>query len=140
MSKTVFASAAIEFDVQFYDVDSMRVVWHGNYVKYLERARCELLNALGYNYLEMESSGYVWPIVDMRLKYVAPASFAQMIRVEAKLVEYITRIKIEYIISDATTGTVLNKATTIQVAVDMSSGDMQFESPTVFVDKVKQAL
>ncbi|WP_258031844.1 acyl-CoA thioesterase [Campylobacter concisus] len=37
--------------VAFFDVDSMEVMWHGNYVKYLEMARCELLDKLGYNYV-----------------------------------------------------------------------------------------
>ncbi len=138
MSKTVYATATVEFDVQFYDVDSMRVVWHGHYVKYLERARCELLNQLGYNYLEMEASGYLWPIVDMRLKYVSSARFSERVAVEANLVEYQSRMKIEYVIRNAQSGKVLNKATTIQVAVDMQSGEMQFESPQAFVEKVEQ--
>ena len=32
-----------EITVEFYDLDPMNVVWHGNYVKYLEKARCDLL-------------------------------------------------------------------------------------------------
>lgn len=27
-----------EIDVEFYDLDPMNVVWHGNYIKYLEKA------------------------------------------------------------------------------------------------------
>lgn len=133
-------SASIEFEVQFYDVDSMRVVWHGSYVKYLEVARCELLKKFNYNYLQMEQSGYLWPIVDMRLKYVASAKLGQMIRVEAHLIEYETRLKIEYVTRSVDTGEVLNKAYTIQVAVDMSSQQMQYESPKIVLDNVKAAI
>ncbi|WP_420839712.1 acyl-CoA thioesterase [Colwellia maritima] len=61
----------------------MRVVWHGNYVKYIEDARCQLLRKFNYDYNDMEDSGYVWPIVDMRLKYVQSAEFGNKIRVEA---------------------------------------------------------
>ena len=43
-----FISAEIEFKVEFYDVDSMNVVWHGNYVKYMESARCVLLDKIGF--------------------------------------------------------------------------------------------
>ena len=43
-------SEEIVFNVEFYDVDSMRIVWHGNYVKYMEASRCALLNKIGYNY------------------------------------------------------------------------------------------
>ena len=33
----------VDFQVEFYDVDSMQVAWHGNYVKFMEVARCALL-------------------------------------------------------------------------------------------------
>lgn len=140
MKNKSILSAAIEFEVQFYDVDSMRVVWHGSYVKYLEMARCELLKTFNYNYLQMEESGYLWPIVDMRLKYVASAKLSQLIRVEAILVEYETRLKIEYVTTDVASGQVLNKAYTIQVAVDMQTQEMQYETPQIVLDNVKAAI
>ena len=34
--------------VEFYDLDPMNVVWHGNYLKYLEAARCDMLEKIGY--------------------------------------------------------------------------------------------
>jgi len=42
-------SAEAEIQVQFFDLDPMQVVWHGHYVKYLEVARCALLNTIDYN-------------------------------------------------------------------------------------------
>jgi len=139
-AKKALVSSYIDIKVPFYDVDSMRIVWHGHYVKYIEDARCELLDKLGYNYLAMEESGYIWPIVDMRLKYVASAKFAGTIRVYAFLVEYESRMKIAYEIYDLATGTVLNKAHTVQVAVDIESEEMQYESPDVFINKVTAQL
>jgi len=41
--------AEVELTVEFFDVDSMQIVWHGNYLKYMERARCALLDKIGYN-------------------------------------------------------------------------------------------
>lgn len=139
-AQKALVSSYLDIKVPFYDVDSMRIVWHGHYVKYIEDARCELLDKLGYNYLAMEESGYIWPIVDMRLKYVASAKFAGTIRVYAFLVEYESRMKIAYEIYDLATGKVLNKAHTVQVAVDIESEEMQFESPAVFIDKVTTQL
>lgn len=133
-------SSYIDINVPFYDVDSMRIVWHGHYVKYLEDARCELLDKIGYNYQAMEDSGYLWPIVDMRLKYVASAKFASKIRVYAFLVEYETRMKIAYEIYEISSGKVLNKAHTVQVAVDIATEEMLYESPRVFVDKIQTML
>ncbi|GAC17082.1 acyl-CoA thioesterase [Paraglaciecola arctica] len=136
MKAKALLSATTELEVQFFDVDSMRVVWHGNYVKYLEVARCELLKLFDYNYLQMEASGYMWPIVDMRIKYVASAKLSEWITIEASLVEYQTRIKIDYIVRDKTTQKILTKAHTIQVAVEMSTGEMSFNTPQCLLDKL----
>ncbi len=126
--------------VEFYDLDPMEVVWHGNYARYLEVARCELLNRIGYNYPQMAESGYVWPIVDMRIKYVGPARFGQMLRVEAMLAEWENRLKIDYRIYDGDGGAVLTKAHTIQVAVNAETRELCLECPSVLTDKVQALL
>lgn len=133
-------SAEIELKAQFYDLDPMQVVWHGNYPRFLEEARCALLDKIGYNYPEMERSGHAWPIVDMRIKYVRPIRFAQAVRVTATLAEYENRLRIEYRILDAGTGETLTKATTIQLAVEGSSGELCLECPAALTDKVKRLL
>jgi acyl-CoA thioester hydrolase len=129
-------TVAHEIDIQFYDVDAMRIVWHGNYIKYMEDARCQLLRAFGYDYNDMEDSGYLWPVVDMRLKYVKSAKFTDKIRVEATLIEYETRLKISYRIFNAETNEILTKAYTIQVAVEIENNEMQFESPEILLTKL----
>ena len=128
--------AEVEMQVQFFDLDPMEIVWHGNYVKYLEVARCALLDKIGYNYVEMKASGYAWPIIDMHLRYAAPATFGQVLRLRAEIVEWENRLKIDYLISDAATGRRLNKASTVQVAVDMTTKEMCFVSPPVLFEKL----
>lgn len=125
---------------QFYDLDPMKVVWHGNYVRYFEQARGVLLDKIGYNYPEMERSGYLWPIVDMRIKFVRPVRYQQRLRVEAVLVEYENRLKIAYVCRDDESGEVLTKAHTIQVAVTVATQELNLESPPALQDKVKRAL
>lgn len=133
-------SAEITVQVQFYDLDPMQVVWHGNYARYLEQARCALLDLIGYNYPEMVESGYMWPIVDMRLKYVQPIRFHQTIAVTATLAEYENRLCMDYRIRDAETGAVLTKARTIQLAVRADTGELSFESPRILIDRVEALL
>jgi acyl-CoA thioester hydrolase len=133
-------SAEIALKAQFYDLDPMEVVWHGNYPRYLEQARCALLDRIGYNYPQMRDSGYAWPIVDMRIKYVRPVRFAQNILVIATLAEFANRLKIDYRIRDQASGEVLTKAQTIQVAVHVQSGELQLESPAALTDKVQDLL
>ena len=136
MPNKVICSTTSEMEVPFFDVDAMQIVWHGHYVKYLEVARCALLDTFGYNYLQMRDSGYMWPIVDMRIKYVAPAKFFRHIKIVADLVEIENRMKIDYRIFDSETDELLTKAHTIQVAVEIDSGEMQFESPAVVFEKL----
>jgi acyl-CoA thioester hydrolase len=129
-------SSFIDIEVPFHDVDSMNVVWHGHYAKYLELARCRFLESFNFSYKSMANSGYSWPVVDMRLKYVRPARFGQHIRVTATLKEWEYRLKIGYEIFDISTGEKLTKAYTTQVAVDLESGEMCYESPEILARRL----
>ncbi len=123
-------------EVPFHDVDVMRVAWHGHYVKYLEIARCALLDKIDYNYPQMEESGFAWPVIDLRIRYAHPLRFQQKVVVNANVVEWENRLKINYIISDLETGQRLTKGYTVQVAVDMKGGEMLFESPEILYRKL----
>lgn len=129
-------TANVIIDVPFFDVDAMQVVWHGHYVKYLEVARCELLRSFNYDYNEMSESGYMWPIVDMSIKYVGSALFARKINVCATLKEWENRLRIDYLITDIETGKKLTKASTTQVALDINTRQMCFESPAILFEKL----
>jgi len=133
-------TAEVTIQAQFYDLDPMQVVWHGNYARYLEQARCALLDRIGYNYPEMAESGFMWPIVDMQLKYVRPIRFAQTVIAQATLVEYENRIRIDYRIRDEKTGELLTKARTTQLAVRVDTGETAFDSPPVLIAKVRALL
>ncbi len=129
-------SAIVDIEVPFHDVDMMTIVWHGHYCKYFEIARCALLTQFNYNYPQMRDSGYSWPIVDLRIRYVKPAYFGQILSVRATLVEWENRLKIEYLIFDKLSGQKLTKGYSIQVAVDMTTQQMCFESPKILFDKL----
>ena len=129
---TVSRVAEIELSPAFHDLDPMDVVWHGNTLKYLELARCALLQSFDYDYPQMRESGYVWPIVDLRCKYVRSARYGQRLRVRAELTEWEMRMRIDYVIRDADTDEVVTRAHTLQVAVEIASGEMSYATPEVF--------
>lgn len=128
--------AEVEIVVPFFDIDVLGIAWHGHYCKYLEIARCALLDSIAYGYNTMRETGYIWPIVDLQLRYIKPVRFEQRLKVMAELVEWEYRMKIKYRISDAESGDVLAKATTIQAAVDSASGEMLYASPDIFLEKL----
>ena len=80
-------TAEVELTIPFHDVDMMGVVWHGNYFRYFEIAREALLNQFNYGYRQMKESGYLWPVVDTRVKYRDVLTFEQRFRVRARLEE-----------------------------------------------------
>jgi acyl-CoA thioester hydrolase len=132
--------ADTEILVPFFDIDTMDVVWHGHYVKYLEVARCALLDKIGHNYTQMKESGYAWPVIDLQLRYVRGAVFGQKLNVRASLVEWENRLKINYLISDLESAERLTRGSSVQVAVDLASREMQLASPQVFIDAVEKVL
>ncbi len=135
-NKTIMAETILK--AEFYDVDSMKVVYHGNYINYYEQVRCLLLEQIGYGYREMENSGYAWPVVSVNAKYMRPIVFGQQFRISAELLEYENRIKVKFMIRDIETGALLHKGTTVQMAVDMKTGETLFVSPDCFIDLVEK--
>ena len=115
--------------VQFYDLDPMNVVWHGNYVKYLEEARCDMLNKLGYTYEEMRKDGFAYPVATMEMKYIKPCVFNQVIKVVSTVVEVEPCLIIKYTIYDNETGEKLFKAKTMQICVDIETRKSVYTTP-----------
>jgi acyl-CoA thioester hydrolase len=122
---------------QFYDLDPMNVVWHGNYARFLELGRCALLDRLDYNYARMRESGFAFPIIDMRVKYVAPIRLRQDFVVTTTLVDYEHRLLLDYLIRDATSGTILTRARTTQAAVRLDTGELCPRSPPELIAKAR---
>ena len=132
-------SAEVEIEVPFFDVDPMHVVWHGHYVKYFEQARCALLRRLDYDYPAMQASGYLWPVVELHLKYVSAARYGQRLRAAATLLEYENHLKLGYLLTDIASGQRLTKGHSVQVAVHAATAELQFVSPAVLLEKVRAA-
>ena len=85
----------------------------------------------------MRDLGYSWPVIDLRIRYVKPAVFGQIIIVYADIVEWENRLKINYLITDKLTGSRLTKGHSIQVAIDGKTKAMCFESPRVLLEKLE---
>ncbi len=139
-SSTPQIKADVIVEVNFHDLDPMNIVWHGRYPKYFEIARTELFCMLGYDIPDMRDSGYMWPIVDLQIKYIKPAVYRQKLKVSAELVEWENRIKVKYEIRDAETGDRITKGHSVQVAVEGETKELCFVSPDVLLEKVDKYL
>ena len=131
-------SAEVEIEIPFFDVDPMAVAWHGHYVKYFEVARCAMLRKIDYDYPKMHESGYLFPVVELYLKYVNAARYGQVVVVAAELLEYENRLKIGYRIRDKATRQRLTKGWSLQVAIDAKTSELQFVSPQILLEKLRR--
>ena len=129
-------AATVEIVVPFHDIDAVGLAWHGHYAKYFEIARCALLDSFNYGYGAMRESGFMWPVIDMRIRYVQAVRFEQRILVKATLREWENRLLVDYLVTDQASGQRLTKGNTVQVAVDMKSGEMCFVSPPILFERL----
>ncbi|MBQ9431511.1 MAG: acyl-CoA thioesterase [Kiritimatiellae bacterium] len=73
----------ISYRVPYADTDQMKVVYYANYLVYFERARNELLRALGLTYREMESMGFALPVREAHVNYSAPSTYDDLLEITA---------------------------------------------------------
>ncbi len=127
--------ASVSVKPPYQDADPAGVIWHGNYFRYFDAARCALLDRFDYGYRRMEECGHVWPIIDTRVRYLKPIRYDQAITVEASLIEWEFRLRIAYVISDEH-GERLTEAYTIQVAVDAATGELCVGPPRALAERL----
>lgn len=133
--KSVLASEVYDFKAEFYDVDSMCVMWHGNYVKYTESARCSFLDAVGFNYNDMQKSGFAMPVIKMDFKFIAPILFNERFSIKVDLLEFENLLRFQYIFYD-TKNNKKTLAQTSQVAFSMQDREILYAIPSIFKEKI----
>lgn len=123
----------------FHDVDPMGVVWHGNYFRVFESVRESLFHALDYGYAEMNRTGFIWPVVDCKIKYIKPWLLEEPARVSAEIVEFENRLKMHYEIRAQKDEALLNKCDMTHMAFDLQRQTSSFVSPDIFLEKLRLA-
>jgi len=120
-------SSEYNLTVSFEDLDPMNMVWHGNYIRYMEQARCDLFSKLNYTYIDMKNDGIVYPIVKMKTKYIRPARFGDKLAVETEIISIEPALEISYTIKRC--GEKIFKAETMQIAADINTFESIYTPP-----------
>ena len=110
---------ATEIRVRYAETDRMGVVYYANYLVWCEVGRVELLRALGRSYAALEADGVGLAVSEARVRYLSPARFDDLVRIETTLTSVRSRaITFDYLISDAQSGSRFATAHTSLVSVD----------------------
>lgn len=71
--------------VKYYECDRMGVTHHSNYVRFMEEARIDLLDKIGYGFEKMEAEGVVSPVVSLSVNYRKPTTFKDRIEIDVRV-------------------------------------------------------
>ena len=97
-----------EHTVQYYETDKMKITHHSNYIRWMEEARIDWLESLGWGFDKLESLGMISPVVEIKCKYVIPTTFHDIVTIGVKLKEYKgVKLIIEYEMKNKATGKIV---------------------------------
>lgn len=123
-----------DIDIRFSEVDSMGIVWHGNYALYFEDAR-EIFGAKYHlEYMHMFEMGFYAPLVDLRFRYKKAIKYEDKIKVIIKFHDTdAAKIMFDYEILNRETGELMATGQSTQVFLDLNY-NMVLEVPAFFIE------
>lgn len=131
-------SLEYDFQVPFYDLDGIQMVWHGNYVKYMEDAREKFGAKYGFEYLHIFNSGYLAPVADMRIKYRNSARISEVLTMKITYVpSRAAKMVFEYLITRKSDNAVIIEAETSQLFVTRE-GVFEVSTPGFYAEWKKR--
>ena len=84
-----------EIEVRYAETDKMGVVYHANYLVWLEIARTKFLEDLGFPYIEFEKLGYISPVISCNLHYGMSCTYGDVVQVFTRVTK-LTPVRTEY--------------------------------------------
>ncbi len=79
--------------VQYYKTDKMGITHHSNYIRFMEEARVNFLQRIGWGYDKMEQEGVISPVTSVTCNYKKTSTFADEIEITVRVAE-VTRVKL----------------------------------------------
>ncbi len=73
--------------VQYYETDRMGITHHSNYIRWMEEARTDFLEQIGWPYERTEGDGLLSPVLSVSCEYHEHTTFSDQIRIEVKIRE-----------------------------------------------------
>ncbi|MFD6442382.1 acyl-CoA thioesterase [Peribacillus sp. NPDC060186] len=77
-----------EIEVRYAETDQMGVVYHANYLIWMELGRTKLINDLGFYYADMEAVGILSPVMDIQASYKIPVRYGDKVKIKTWIEKY----------------------------------------------------
>ncbi|PKP42119.1 MAG: 4-hydroxybenzoyl-CoA thioesterase [Bacteroidetes bacterium HGW-Bacteroidetes-10] len=124
--------------IRFSEVDSMNIVWHGNYVKLFEDGREAFGNHYGIGYLDIYGAGYTAPVVELHCSYIQPLTYGDTAVIETRYI-YLpsAKVRFEYDIFRESDNALVATGYSLQVFLD-KEGALEWNNPEFFLNWQKR--
>jgi len=99
---------AYKHKVCYYETDKMGITHHSNYIRWMEEARVDYLEKIGFGYGKLEEMGVMSPVIGIECEYKESTRFNDEVLIEAKIKEFKgVRLVIEYVMRNASSGNIV---------------------------------
>lgn len=124
--------------VRFSEIDSMQIVWHGEYVRYFEDGREAFGRHYGLDYMSIYHKGYVVPIVDLTCQFKQSLSFSENAIIETRYINCdAAKIQFEYTIYRESDLSIVATGTTTQVFLN-AERELELANPAFYLEWKKK--
>lgn len=81
--------------VQYYETDKMQITHHSNYARFMEEARTDFMEKIGYSYERMEREEIFSPVIGLHLDFKKPTTYGDIIKIKVDVLE-ISAVRIKF--------------------------------------------
>jgi acyl-CoA thioester hydrolase len=94
-----------EHHVKYYETDQMRIVHHSNYIRWMEEARMDMMDQMGFGYDKMEELEVYSPVISVSCEYKSMVRFGETVEIRARVLSYNgVKLRVAYEMTDKETG------------------------------------
>jgi acyl-CoA thioester hydrolase len=131
-------SETIPINIRFHEVDSLRIVWHGHYLKYFEDGREAFGRKYGIGYMDVFDLGLLTPLVNVNCDYKKPVKYGDPVMLQTTYMDSdAAKIQFKFTLYHAQTNEVLTTGESTQVFLNQS-GELLLTPPAFFLEWKKK--
>lgn len=88
--------------VQYYETDRMGYTHHSNYVRWMEEARIDFMDHIGWSYQRFEDEGIISPVTAVECRYRKTTTFPEAVKIDVSVEEFRSiKMRIKYVMTNA---------------------------------------
>ncbi len=109
--------------VQFYETDGMSIVHHGNHILWMEEARSDFLDQLGWGYEKAVEAGIDFAVYSVSCAYKSMTRYGEAVAITVKVNKLqLTKLELGYRMVDSVTGQLRAEGTSVHFFYDRAKG------------------